>query len=171
MGVNDLNLLKSWNPNLLKNKQKIWQERELLKEEDLKIKELNKELVSEQNSDSKDNNSIHSKSKGLSWMYDSSLDQTKSNKVLKSDSLASFPLHNKETSKKTEKKVLSLKDKQQKMNNTQNKVFKPNNKDIKKNSRSSELRNEDPMAFLNKNVVKRKKNSKLSREDPMSNFK
>lgn len=171
MGVNDLNLLKSWNPNLLKNKQKIWKERELLKEEDLKIKELSKELVLDHNPGTREDKSINSKSKGLSWMYDSSLDQKQSNKVLKPDSLASSELYNKETLKKTEKKILSLKDKQLKTYNNQNKVSKSNNKDRKKNSASSKLRNEDPMAFLNKRVVKTKKTSKLSGEDPMANFR
>ncbi|OBA28666.1 hypothetical protein HANVADRAFT_51135, partial [Hanseniaspora valbyensis NRRL Y-1626] len=79
MGVNDLNLLKSWNPNLLKNKQKIWKERELLKEEDLKIKELNKELAQGTN-DSTIHNTTKSKNKGLSWMYESSITDNKNDK-------------------------------------------------------------------------------------------
>ena len=40
----DLNLKKSWNPQLVKNKQKVWQQEQEKLDEFKKIKELNQEF-------------------------------------------------------------------------------------------------------------------------------
>lgn len=173
MGVNDLNLLKSWNPNLLKNKQKIWKERELLKEEDLKIKELNKELAQGTN-DRMIDNTTKSKNKGLSWMYESSITDNKNDKKSASDTVGAYSLYDKKQNNQSNKKVLSLKDKQQRMISNDKKVTKPittNKNNRQKTGNFNKLRNEDPMANLSNNKKSRKKMSKLSLEDPMSKFK
>lgn len=44
----DLNLKKSWNPQLVKNQQKVWQQEQEKLDEFKKIKELNQEFKSEQ---------------------------------------------------------------------------------------------------------------------------
>ncbi|CCH58371.1 hypothetical protein TBLA_0A05780 [Henningerozyma blattae CBS 6284] len=69
MGNGDLNLLKSWNPKLVKNRAKVWQkEQEKLNEEALikkKLAEINKEkeLASLVGETKKDNR--------MDWMYKS----------------------------------------------------------------------------------------------------
>lgn len=76
MGSGDLNLLKSWNPKLLKNRKKVWErEQELQKEEEnfvqrqkelKKEKELNDLINSSRDPQVKQN--LKSQN-GLEWMY------------------------------------------------------------------------------------------------------
>lgn len=144
MGVNDLNLLKSWNPNLLKNKQKVWKTREELKEENLKIKEL--ESAIKEGNKPKDS---------LSWMYQGTDHEFKD----KPDSLNLLDnlLKEKKATQKTE--VISLKDKQLKKAS-----------DIKENKKK-QLQTEILKLTEDKKVKKvKKKTTKFASEDPMSRF-
>lgn len=144
MGVNDLNLLKSWNPNLLKNKQKVWKTREELKEENLKIKELESNI--KEGNKPKDS---------LSWMYQGS-DLDSKGKPDSSNLLDNL-IKNKKAKQKTE--AISLKDKQLK------KV-----RDIKENKKK-ELQKEIFKLTEDKKVKKvKKKTTKFASEDPMSRF-
>ncbi|CCF58020.1 hypothetical protein KAFR_0D03720 [Kazachstania africana CBS 2517] len=75
MGSGDLNLLKSWNPKLVKNRKKVWEtEQELLKEEQ-KLEERRKEIEKERELNELINSDVnHGKSQkqtGLEWMYKS----------------------------------------------------------------------------------------------------
>lgn len=78
MGSGDLNLLKSWNPKLLKNRQKVWEREQEVKREEEKFiqrqkeikreKELTELINSTRDPDLKKN--LVKKSKhGLEWMY------------------------------------------------------------------------------------------------------
>ena len=79
----DLNLKKSWNPALVKNQQKVWQEEQQKLDELKKIKEKNYEFKQEQeylellklqygdNFDTKDLKKLEKlKLSKLNWMYD-----------------------------------------------------------------------------------------------------
>lgn len=76
MGTGDLNLLKSWNPKLMKNRKKVWErEQEIIKEEEKylqrqkeikKEKELNELLNSSRDPDVKSTAKLQN---GLEWMY------------------------------------------------------------------------------------------------------
>lgn len=71
--MGDLNLLKSWNPKLVKNRKKVWEiEQERLQEE-LKLKERENEIRKEKELNNLISNSNKNKKKttGLEWMYDS----------------------------------------------------------------------------------------------------
>ncbi|EDO19063.1 hypothetical protein Kpol_2000p27 [Vanderwaltozyma polyspora DSM 70294] len=72
MGSGDLNLLKSWNPKLVKNREKVWiKEQELLKENEI-LKQKQLEITKERELDSLvDPHHKHKNSKknGLEWMY------------------------------------------------------------------------------------------------------
>lgn len=76
MGSGDLNLLKSWNPKLLKNRKKVWErEQELQKEEENFVqrqKELKKEAdlneLIKSTRDCKAKQNLKSQN-GLEWMY------------------------------------------------------------------------------------------------------
>lgn len=71
MAAGDLNLLKSWNPKLMKNRKKVWEtEQDLLKEES-KLKERQKELEKERELNNlRDTSKNTTKRTGLEWMYD-----------------------------------------------------------------------------------------------------
>lgn len=62
-GGNDLNLLKSWNPKLSKNRQKVKQKEQLLLLEETKIQQRQKEREIEDLTSTKSKN-------GLEWMYE-----------------------------------------------------------------------------------------------------
>ena len=94
MGVNDLNLLKSWNPNLLKNKQKVWKTRDELKQENLKIKELEEDIKDQKN-----------KKNSLNWMYEAN--DVSSKPAKEADTLIANLLKDKKI--KVKKEALSLK--------------------------------------------------------------
>ncbi|CUS24364.1 LAQU0S15e02828g1_1 [Lachancea quebecensis] len=73
MGTGDLNLLKSWNPHLLKNRKKVWETEQQLLEEQRKFKERQIEIDKERQLD--DLTSLtrtgakHQKKNGMDWMY------------------------------------------------------------------------------------------------------
>lgn len=144
MGVNDLNLLKSWNPNLLKNKQKVWKARDELKEENLKIKELEEDIKDKKK-----------KKNTLNWMYEANDISAKS--VKETDNLMDTLIQNKKD--KSQKQTLSLKDKQLKKS-----------QDIK-DKKKKELKSEILKMGEDKKVKKTKKKiTKFTSEDPMSQF-
>lgn len=71
MGTGDLNLLKSWNPKLVKNRKKVWErEQELLQEDEqlkrrqreIELEQEEKELLNGRDSSTKSKN-------GMEWMY------------------------------------------------------------------------------------------------------
>ncbi|QEU60196.1 Cwc25 [Kluyveromyces lactis] len=74
--MSDLNLLKSWNPKLVKNRKKVWEAQQQLVEENKKIKERQKEIEKERELDrysslTRDETRKNLKKKtGLEWMYD-----------------------------------------------------------------------------------------------------
>lgn len=77
MGSGDLNLLKSWNPHLLKNKKKVWETEQQLLDEHRKIKERQLEIAKEReleelSSLTRDGTNSNKKKKktGLEWMYE-----------------------------------------------------------------------------------------------------
>ncbi|CAH01185.1 U2-type spliceosomal complex subunit CWC25 [Kluyveromyces lactis] len=74
--MSDLNLLKSWNPKLVKNRKKVWEAQQQLVEENKKIKERQKEIEKERELDrysslirDEDQKNVKRKT-GLEWMYD-----------------------------------------------------------------------------------------------------
>lgn len=85
MGVGDLNLLKSWNPNLLKNKKKVWQHEEELLQEEKKFKEKQQEIA--KNRELEEYNALLGQSAGkpvkrtgLEWMYNDAISLANKNK-------------------------------------------------------------------------------------------
>ncbi|EJS42072.1 cwc25p [Saccharomyces arboricola H-6] len=94
MGSGDLNLLKSWNPKLMKNRKKVWEtEQDLVNEQqklNTRLKEIEKErelneLLKE--SDKSQTNSVKNdlklKKSGLEWMYrDAKLNDEKEDYLL-----------------------------------------------------------------------------------------
>ncbi|CCK70739.1 U2-type spliceosomal complex subunit CWC25 KNAG_0F00700 [Huiozyma naganishii CBS 8797] len=83
--ANDLNLLKSWNPKLVRNRKKVWErEQELLKEEHA-FKQRQREIQKERELDSLVNASRDGdrtgdrKKTGLEWMYDTGAGGSESN--------------------------------------------------------------------------------------------
>lgn len=79
MAAGDLNLLKSWNPKLMKNRKKVWEtEQELLKEEQ-KFKERQKELEKESEENDLINVNQGKKKSGLEWMYDDKYNKEEEN--------------------------------------------------------------------------------------------
>ena len=78
MGSGDLNLLKSWNPKLLKNRQRVWEREQEVKREEEKFTQRQKEIKKERElneliNSTRDPNlkkDLLKKSKhGLEWMY------------------------------------------------------------------------------------------------------
>ena len=80
MGSGDLNLLKSWNPKLMKNRKKVWEtEQDLITEQqklNTRLKEIEKErelneLLNESSKDKPETlkNDLAVKKSGLEWMY------------------------------------------------------------------------------------------------------
>ncbi|SCV03237.1 LANO_0G02982g1_1 [Lachancea nothofagi CBS 11611] len=73
MGTGDLNLLKSWNPHLLKNKKKVWETEQQLLDENKKFKERQQEIENEREQEeltslTRDGN-VRKKKSTLDWMY------------------------------------------------------------------------------------------------------
>lgn len=76
MGAGDLNLLKSWNPKLLKNRKKVWEREQEIEQEEEKFiqrqkeikkeKELNDLINSTRDQTVKQNLKLKN---GLEWMY------------------------------------------------------------------------------------------------------
>ncbi|GMM40339.1 hypothetical protein FOG51_02396 [Hanseniaspora uvarum] len=144
MGVNDLNLLKSWNPNLLKNKQKVWKTRDELKQENLKIKELEEDIKDQKN-----------KKNSLNWMYEAN--DVSSKPAKEADTLIANLLKDKKI--KVKKEALSLKAKKVKTD-----------QDIK-DRKKKELKDEILNMQESKKIKKTKKKvTKFTSEDPMSQF-
>lgn len=80
--MSDLNLLKSWNPKLLKNRKKVWEAQQELLEENKKIKERQKEIQKERQLEHYNNLSRdeergknNKKKTGLEWMYEDAKSQ------------------------------------------------------------------------------------------------
>ena len=77
MGSGDLNLLKSWNPKLVKNREKVWTKEQDLLVEDRKFKERQLEIQKEKELDDLVNASNakganeRKQKRGLDWMYQS----------------------------------------------------------------------------------------------------
>lgn len=76
MGSGDLNLLKSWNPKLLKNRKKVWEREQELQREEEKFIQRQKELKKEKELNDLINSSRDPHVKrnlksqnGLEWMY------------------------------------------------------------------------------------------------------
>ncbi|XBW37310.1 hypothetical protein QEN19_002892 [Hanseniaspora menglaensis] len=169
MGVNDLNLLKSWNPNLLKNKQKIWKERELLKEEDKKIQQLSKELTQTDDINSTKEDKLKYKNKGLTWMYDAESAAKSSKQISNEDSLSL--LKERMKGHNSQKKILSLKDSQENILKKNNKVTKSSQKEkINNRSNMKNLGSEYSKDILKNSHGKKQRNTRFSNEDPMSRF-
>ena len=144
MGVNDLNLLKSWKPNLLKNKQKVWKARDELKEENLRIKELEEDIKDKK-----------TKKNTLNWMYEAN--DTSAKPPKEANSLMDTLIQDKKD--KNKKQTLSLKNMQMKTSQ--------GIKDKKKR----ELKSEILKIGEDKKVKKSKKKvTKFTSEDPMSQF-
>jgi hypothetical protein len=139
-----LNLLKSWNPNLLKNKQKVWKTRDELKQENLKIKELEEDIKDQKN-----------KKNSLNWMYEANDVSAKPAK--EADTLIANLLKDKKI--KVKKEALSLKAKKVKTD-----------QDIK-DRKKKELKDEILNMQESKKIKKTKKKvTKFTSEDPMSQF-
>ncbi|SCU95570.1 LAMI_0F02916g1_1 [Lachancea mirantina] len=83
MGTGDLNLLKSWNPHLLKNKKKVWETEQQALAEHQKIKqrqvELEKERSLDQLASMNENGTVSKRKNGLEWMYNDSPTKTSQN--------------------------------------------------------------------------------------------
>ncbi|CAI4049456.1 hypothetical protein SKDZ_14G0840 [Saccharomyces kudriavzevii ZP591] len=80
MGSGDLNLLKSWNPKLMKNRKKVWEtEQDLVNEQqklNTRLKEIEKERELNELLDESNKNhpgglksDLRLKKSGLEWMY------------------------------------------------------------------------------------------------------
>lgn len=70
MGSGDLNLLKSWNPKLVRNREKVWvREQELLREAET-ARQRQREIERERELDGLLESSGTHKQSSLSWMYD-----------------------------------------------------------------------------------------------------
>ncbi|SCU95901.1 LAFA_0G03048g1_1 [Lachancea sp. 'fantastica'] len=74
MGTGDLNLLKSWNPHLLKNRKKVWETEQQLLEENQRLRERQQEIEKERQIDeltslTRDGAEKKIKKSGLDWMY------------------------------------------------------------------------------------------------------
>lgn len=94
MGSGDLNLLKSWNPKLMKNRKKVWEtEQDLVNEQqklNTRLKEIEKErelneLLHASNKDQPDalKTDLTLKKSGLEWMYqDAKLNDEKEDYLL-----------------------------------------------------------------------------------------
>lgn len=95
MGSGDLNLKKSWNPALLKNREKVWKlEQQVLKEhqektkKELKTQELQttSELLSIHQSQKNDDDLLSRASK-TSWMYKGPKDEKEADEIISEDYL------------------------------------------------------------------------------------
>ncbi|KAG0668971.1 RNA-splicing factor [Maudiozyma exigua] len=142
MAAGDLNLLKSWNPKLMKNRKKVWEtEQELLKEEQ-KFKERQKELEKESEENELINGNKNRKKSGLEWMYD--------DKYNKEDENQDYLLGKKKLDANLIKKQTDEQTKDQKT--TQNaSVAKP----------KFDYSNDDPMSKFNKMAKMNKKKNKI----------
>ncbi|CEP64384.1 U2-type spliceosomal complex subunit CWC25 LALA0_S11e02850g [Lachancea lanzarotensis] len=74
MGTGDLNLLKSWNPHLLKNKKKVWETEQQLLEENKRLRERQQEIekerqINELSSLTRNGATNKEQKSGLDWMY------------------------------------------------------------------------------------------------------
>lgn len=84
MGTGDLNLLKSWNPHLLKNKKKVWETEQELLEENKRFKERQQEIEKERQlqdlTSLTRNGTTKKENLGLDWMYDDPTNSSTQNK-------------------------------------------------------------------------------------------
>ncbi|SCU96850.1 LADA_0H03070g1_1 [Lachancea dasiensis] len=73
MGTGDLNLLKSWNPHLLKNKKKVWEIEQQALEENRKLQERQHEIEKQRQLDELTSltrdGKVREKKSNLDWMY------------------------------------------------------------------------------------------------------
>ncbi|CCD25714.1 U2-type spliceosomal complex subunit CWC25 NDAI_0F03960 [Naumovozyma dairenensis CBS 421] len=164
MGSGDLNLLKSWNPKLMKNRKKVWEtEQEILKEEQKLLerkKEIEKErqfnelLNAERDIDGVDSSSSSSTIKnkastGLEWMYENNVPDEKEDYLL--------------GKKKLDTSVI----KRQESNTEENKMLKKTGERTS-TKKKFDLSSEDPMAKM-KQAYLLKKKSTLKRGSTTTN--
>ena len=145
MAAGALNLLKSWNPKLMKNRKKVWEtEQELLKEEQ-KFKERQKELEKESEENDLINVNQGKKKSGLEWMYDDKYNKEEENQ--------DYLLGKKKLDVNLFKKQTDEENKDQKT--TQNEtVAKP----------KFDYSNDDPMSKFNKMAKINKKKNKITKK-------
>jgi len=128
----------------LKNKQKVWKTRDELKQENLKIKELEEDIKDQKN-----------KKNSLNWMYEAN--DVSSKPAKEADTLIANLLKDKKI--KVKKEALSLKAKKVKTD-----------QDIK-DRKKKELKDEILNMQESKKIKKTKKKvTKFTSEDPMSQF-
>ena len=145
MAAGDLNLLKSWNPKLMKNRKKVWEtEQDLLKEEQ-KFKERQQELEKERELESlaTAGESQKKKKTGLEWMYDDRIGNSENEDYLLGK-------------KKLDANVIKKTTERTKTQDTKEETKKTPVK------RTYDYSNDDPMAKFNK-MAKAKK-SKLAKK-------
>ncbi|SCU99386.1 LAME_0G02960g1_1 [Lachancea meyersii CBS 8951] len=111
MGTGDLNLLKSWNPHLLKNKKKVWETEQNLLEENKKYRERQQEIERERQIDelsslTRNGTSSYKKNSSLDWMYNDEAATSEHNKdfLLGKKRIEASVLENKESEKPTQGK-------------------------------------------------------------------
>ncbi|KAL3233882.1 Pre-mRNA-splicing factor CWC25 [Nakaseomyces bracarensis] len=147
MGTGDLNLLKSWNPKLVKNRKKVWEREQELLNEDEQLKRRQREIEQEQEEkellsgrDSKSN--TNPKKKGMEWMYQDD-PYEKEDYLLGKKKLDSTVIHRPETETKPALKEIQSKHKD-----------------------DSIYSKDDPMAMFSKKVKKINKVTKPSQTVP-----
>ncbi|SMN19751.1 similar to Saccharomyces cerevisiae YNL245C CWC25 Splicing factor required for the first step of pre-mRNA splicing [Maudiozyma saulgeensis] len=152
MAAGDLNLLKSWNPKLMKNRKKVWQTEQDLLTEEQKFKERQKELDKEHDlqnllSSSKDNQLKQKKLSGLEWMYDERMNKDENEEYLLGQKKLDIKVINKDN-KEIESTIIE----EQKI------------KKLK-----FDYSNDDPMSKFNKVSKIHKKKNKISKKPSSTN--
>ncbi|CDO92793.1 unnamed protein product [Kluyveromyces dobzhanskii CBS 2104] len=146
--MSDLNLLKSWNPKLVKNRKKVWEAQQELLEENKKIKERQKEIEKERELErytslTRNGKDIAKKQTGLEWMYDDQSTALAENedyllgKKEITDTLITLAKDKKTNQEKDDKPQPSMR---RKFNGVNDVI------DSNPNSNQHDLSNDDPMA-------------------------
>ncbi|KAL6947310.1 hypothetical protein ACO0QE_002193 [Hanseniaspora vineae] len=182
MGVGDLNLLKSWNPNLLKNKKKVWKHEEELLQEEKKFKEKQQEIAKNRELEEASGKPV--KKTGLEWMYNDAISLGTKNGAESSKAQNAFSNKNdaalgagkshggKTTKDNTDRDILL--GKKQYRGNTHTRT----DNQARREQHKKALDKDDPMAgFMSKQKSKPfapgndKKRMELDRNDPMAAYK
>ncbi|SSD58487.1 uncharacterized protein SCODWIG_00248 [Saccharomycodes ludwigii] len=193
MGVGDLNLLKSWNPHLVKNQKKVWEVEQNLLNEEKKIRERQLEIKKEKelqeltsldrnpNSlDTHDDRNTKRKNNGLEWMYnDPTVNKTENNKNNKQETEDDDMLLGKKnislkTSSNLKKKkkftgdINSVVGTTTPSNHTSNNSKTLSDDPMKNIVNKAKFQNLDPLNMIKSNTGNG--NNKYNQDDPMSSF-
>ncbi|CCC66642.1 hypothetical protein NCAS_0A00820 [Naumovozyma castellii] len=152
MGSGDLNLLKSWNPKLVKNRKKVWENEQQLLIEETKLQERKKEIEKERQFNelldaNREGESNKKKQTGLEWMYSHEFKDEKEDYLLGKKKLDASVIKRQEEEEEAKDKVVS-------------------DTSSKSNKKQIDFSSEDPMSKLKQAYKQQKRKTTMTSKKP-----